>query len=229
MAKKKLPTAKGSKEKPSKKKPPKENDWLEALIPLFKKYHGKKHPLNYKTTYQLVVAVILSAQDSDKHINSLAPAFFKEFPSLNVLAKATPQSLYPLIGSVRNFVNKATWLISLAQTVKEDKNIPTTLEGLTALSGIGRKSANVIISETGGTMEGVIVDLHVLRVAPRLGIAQGANPVKIEKELMEKIPQQYWRDLGMSLTFLGREICRPTDPKCPECPVNNACEYYKDQ
>ena len=131
MAKKKLPTAKGSKEKPSKKKPPKENDWLEALIPLFKKYHGKKHPLNYNTTYQLVVAVILSAQDSDKHINSLAPAFFKEFPSLNVLAKATPQSLYPLIGSVRNFVNKATWLISLAQTVKEDKNIPATLEELT--------------------------------------------------------------------------------------------------
>ncbi len=229
MAKKKLPTAKGSKEKPSKKKPSKENDWLEALIPLFKKYHGKKHPLNYNTTYQLVVAVILSAQDSDKHINSLAPAFFKEFPSLNVLAKATPHSLYPFIGSVRNFVNKATWLISLAQTVKDDKNIPKTLEGLTALSGIGRKSANVIISETGGTMEGVIVDLHVLRVAPRLGIAQGTNPVKIEKQLMEKIPQQYWRELGMSLTFLGREICRPTDPKCPECPVNNACEYYKGQ
>ncbi|HMD14444.1 MAG TPA: endonuclease III, partial [Bacteroidota bacterium] len=72
-------------------------------------------------------------------------------------------------------------------------------------------------------------DLHVLRVAPRLGIAQGTNPVKIEKQLMEKIPQPYWRELGMSLTFLGREICRPTDPKCPECPVNNACEYYKNQ
>ena len=228
MPKKKLPPAKVSKEKPTKKKPPKENDWLEALIPLFKRYHGKKHPLDYKNTYQLVVAVILSAQDSDRHINALAPAFFKEFPSLNVLAKATPESLYPLIGSVRNFTNKATWLISLAQTVTNDKNIPTTLEGLTALSGIGRKSANVIISETGGTMEGVIVDLHVLRVAPRLGIAQGTNPVKIEKELMEKIPQQYWKDLGMGLSFLGREICRPTDPKCPECPVNNACEYYKN-
>jgi len=229
MAKKKLPPAKSSKEKPSKKKPPKENNWLEALIPLFKKYHGKKHPLNYSNTYQLVLAVILSAQDSDRHINALSPAFFKEFPSLKVLAKATPESLYPLIGSVRNFANKATWLISLAQTVKDDKNIPTTLEELTALSGIGRKSANVIISETGGTMEGVIVDLHVLRVAPRLGIAQGTNPVKIEKQLMEKVPQQYWKDLGMSLTFLGREICRPTDPKCPECPVNNACEYYKNQ
>ena len=212
----------------AKEKTSKERDWVEALKPLFKKYKGKKHPLDYNNTYQLVVAVILSAQDSDKHINALAPAFFKEFPSLKVLAKATPESLYPLIGSVRNFANKATWLISLAQTVKDDKNIPTTLEELTTLSGIGRKSANVIISESGGTMEGVIVDLHVLRVAPRLGIAEGTNPVKIEKQLKEKVPQQYWKDLGMSLTFLGREICRPTNPKCPECPVNNACEYYKN-
>src|SRR5208283_4508682 len=146
----------------------KERDWVEVLKPLFKKYKGKKHPLDYKNLYQLVGAVILSAQDSDKHINALSPEFFKKFPSLKVLAKATPESLYPLIGSIRNFANKATWLISLAQTVKDDKNIPTTLEELTALSGIGRKSANVIIGESGGRMEGVLVDLHVLRVAPRL-------------------------------------------------------------
>ncbi len=76
-------------------------------------------------------------------------------------------------------------------------------------------------------MEGVIVDLHVLRVAPRLGIAHGTNPLKVEKQLMEKIPQRYWRVLGMSLTHLGREICRPTNPKCPECPANSVCEYYR--
>ena len=103
------------------------------------------------------------------------------------------------------------------------------MEGLRALSGIGRKSANVIISETGGMMEGVIVDLHVLRVAPRLGIAIGTNPEKIEKQLMEVVPQQYWRELGMSLTFLGREICRPTNPHCLECVMNPVCDYYKSQ
>ncbi len=205
------------------------HDWPEELKPLFKFFKGKKHPLNHQTTYQLLVAVVLSAQDSDRHINGLAPALFQKYPSMKALAKATPEDLHKYIGSVRNFANKAKWLVEIAKTIGDDKNIPTTLEGLTALKGIGRKSANVIISETGGTMEGVIVDLHVLRVAPRLGIAQGTQPEKIEKQLMEQIPQKYWRELGMSLTFLGREICRPTNPKCPECPMNAVCDYYQDQ
>jgi endonuclease III len=205
----------------------KEFEWLKALKPLFKKYNGKKHPLNHENRFQLVVMVILSARDSDRHINALAPALFKKYPSMKHLAKARPKDLYPFIGKVMNFVNKANWLVAVAKTVKDNRKIPTTLEDLTALSGIGRKSANVIIGESGGKMEGVIVDLHVLRVAPRLGIAQGTNPIKIEKQLMEKIPQKYWRILGMSLTHLGREICRPTKPKCPECPANKACGYYR--
>jgi endonuclease-3 len=210
-----------------KKQMKKEFEWLKALKPLFKKYKGKKHPLNHENRYQLVVMVILSARDSDRHINSLAPALFKKYPSMKHLAKAHPKNLYPYIGKVMNFVNKANWLVALAKTVRYDRKIPTTLEDLTALSGIGRKSANVIISESGGEMEGVIVDLHVLRVAPRPGIAQGTNPSKIEKQLMEKISQKYWGILGMSLTHLGREICRPKNPKCPKCPANKACEYYR--
>ena len=208
---------------------PKQIDWLEALKPLFKMYKGRKHPLEHKSTYQLVVMVILSARDSDRNINKIAPALFKHYPSMKELSKATPEDLHAYIGSVTNFVNKSQWLVELSKTVKEDKNIPTTLEGLVALKGIGRKSANVIISETGGEMEGVIVDLHVLRDAPRIGIAKGTNPEKIEKQLMEAIPQKYWRELGMSLTFLGREICRPTNPHCPECPVNKVCEYYQEK
>ena len=207
-------------------KSPQPIDWLKALKALFKKFEGRKHPLHYGNRYQLLVAVILSAQDSDKHINELSPALFQKYPSMKALSTAKPEDLYKYIGTVRNFANKATWLIGIGKTVGDDKNIPTSLEGLIALKGIGRKSANVIISETGDEMEGVIVDLHVLRVAPRLGIAQGTQPEKIEKQLMEKIPQKYWRELGMSLTFLGREICRPTNPKCPECPVNSVCEYY---
>ncbi|MBI1807821.1 MAG: endonuclease III [Ignavibacteria bacterium] len=203
-------------------------DWLQAFTPLFKKYQGQKHPLQHKNKFQLVVMVIFSARDSDRNINALAPALFQQYPSMKVLATAQPEDLYPFIGKVTNYVNKAKWLTTLAKTVGDDKNIPTTLEGLTALPGIGRKSANVIISETGGAMEGVIVDLHVLRVAPRLGIAKGTNPEKIERQLMEKIPQKYWRQLGMSLTYLGREICRPTNPKCLECPMNPACEYYQN-
>jgi endonuclease-3 len=203
-------------------------DWLKALKPLFKKYEGRKHPLQHKNRYQLVVSVVLSARDSDRNINALAPVLFQKYPSMKALATAAPEDLYPFIGKITNFMNKANWLVESAKTVKDDKNIPTNMEGLTALKGIGRKSANVIISESGGEMEGVIVDLHVLRVAPRLGIAQGTNPEKIEKQLMEKIPQRYWRELGMSLTYLGREICRPTNPKCLECPVSSVCEYYRN-
>lgn len=215
-----------SKRKASSKRP---IDWLKHLKPLFKIYGKRKHPLEHNNPYQLMVAVVLSARDSDRHINEIAPTFFKQYPSMKELARAKPEELFPIIGSVTNFGNKARWLISIAQTLKDDKNIPRTMEGLTALDGIGRKSANVIMSESGYEMEGVIVDLHVLRVAPRLGIAQGTNPEKIEKQLMENVPQKYWRELGRSLTFLGREICRPTNPKCPQCVMNGVCAYYKSK
>ena len=204
-------------------------DWNKDLKPLFKKYEGRKHPLDYKNLYQLLVMVVLSARDSDRNINSLAPALFEKFPSMKHLAKATPEDLYPFISKVSNFGNKAQWLTKTAKEIKEDKNIPLTQEGLTQYSGIGRKSANVIMSQMGVPAEGVIVDLHTLRVAPRLGIAQGTNPEKIEKQLMAKVDKKNWHLLGMSLTYLGRETCRPSNPKCPECLVNGVCEFYKAQ
>lgn len=204
-------------------------DWVKYFKPLFQQYEGRKHPLEYKNPYQLVVAVILSARDSDKHINEITPEFFKKFPSLNDLARVRPEELYPYIGSVTNFANKAKWLVNLAITLGSDKNIPKTMKELTELSGIGRKSANVIMSELGYDMEGVIVDLHVLRVAPRIGVATGINPEKVEKQLMDSVPQKYWKALGMGLSFLGREICRPSNPKCPMCVMNVVCAYYKSQ
>ncbi len=201
-------------------------NWQEALKPLFKMYKGRKHPLTWESPYQLIVKIILSARDSDRHINAVAPDFLKKYPDMKSLSKAKPEELHSVIGSVMNFANKAAWLVELAKTVRDDKNIPTDLEGLTSLKGIGRKSANVFLSETGAEMEGVIVDLHVLRVAPRLGIAKGTNPEKIERQLMDAVPQKYWRELGMGITFLGREVCRPTNPHCPDCPMTKVCEYF---
>ncbi|HEY9340703.1 MAG TPA: endonuclease III [Hanamia sp.] len=199
-------------------------DWPEAIKPLLEKYKGKKHPLDYGNTYQLLVGVILSAQDSDRHINQLSPKFFEAFPDMEALSRATEETLFPFIGSVRNYVNKTKWLIALAQKIKKDSNIPLTLDELTALPGIGRKSANVIKREAGAAAEGVIVDLHVVRVAPRLGIASGTDPKKIEKQIMEELPQKEW-DAGMAMSFLGREICRP-QPKCEICLMNTVCAYY---
>src|SRR6478735_4216260 len=161
------------------------SNWASDLAPLIKKYKGKAHPLEYKNIYQLLVMVILSAQDSDKNINSLAPELFKAFPDMKSLSRTDAEALFPFISKVRNFGNKTKWLLELANTVKEDKNIPLTMEALTLLPGIGRTSANVIMREAKVKAEGVIVDLHVVRVAPRLGIATGTDPKKIEKHLME--------------------------------------------
>lgn len=202
-------------------------NWQKDLQPLIKKYQGKKVPLNYANTYELMVMVILAAQDSDAHINKVAPDLFKAFPDLKSLARATEDTLHSLLSQVRNFGNKTKWLMKLASELKEDKNIPLTMDELTALPGIGRKSANVIMRESGVKAEGVIVDLHVVRVAPRLGIATGEDPKKIEKQIMEVIDPKDWGEAGMAISFLGRETCRPSNPKHSECLMKDVCAYYK--
>ena len=203
------------------------NNWAEQLEPLLKLYGDRKHPLDYQNRYQLLVMVILSAQDSDKHINELAKTFFASYPTLNSLSKATVEDLHQVINSVRNFDNKSKWLVKLAQMVKEDDNIPQSMDELRLLPGVGRKSANVIIRESGGKAEGIIVDLHVVRVAPRLGIAVGDKPQKIENQLMSAISKAKWNEVGMAISFLGREVCRPTDPKCSICVMQPNCIFYK--
>ncbi len=207
---------------------PTKTNWAEAVQPLIKKYKSKRHPLEYNNTYQLLVMVVLSAQDSDKNINNLAPAFFNAYPDMASLARTNYDDLIHHISKVRNFGNKARWLMETAQKIKTDANIPLTMEGLTSLAGIGRKSANVIMRETGAKAVGVIVDLHVLRVAPRLGIATGTDPKKIEKQIMEVIPEKDWGQIGMAFSFLGRETCRPTHPKHDECVLSSVCEYCKE-
>lgn len=203
-------------------------NWSLALTPLLDKYTGKAHPLDFKNLYQLVVMVILSAQDSDKHINELAPSLFEAFPNMQTLATADEKSLFMFISKVRNFGNKTKWLLELSKIVKEDKNIPLNMEELIKLPGIGRKSANVIMRGAGIKAEGVIVDLHVVRVAPRLGIAVGTDPKKIEKQIMDVIPEKDWGEIGMAISFLGREICRPSNPICHECLMNKHCAYFKE-
>lgn len=203
----------------------KNTDWGKALKPLIAQYKDKKHPLDYHNLYQLMVMVVLSAQDSDAHINKLAPTLFEKYPNLKALAKAEKDDLEPFIGKVRSFDKKADWLIGIAKELKEDKNIPTVMKDLVALKGIGRKSANVIMREAEVKAEGIMVDLHVLRVVPRLGISQALTGDKMEKDLMAIIPQDMWGEVGMAISFLGRETCRPTNPKHSECVLNKDCEY----
>jgi len=201
-------------------------NWSVAIRPLLRKYKGKKHPLEYGSLYQLVVMVVISAQSTDNVVNGKAPGLFKAYPNMTALAAVgTREELFPYLQGIRNFAHKADWLLKIAKAVKEDSHIPLTLEKLTALPGIGRKSANVILREAGRPPEGIIVDLHVMRVAPRLGIANGKDPQEMEAQLMEKLPKKEW-DAGMAMSFLGREICRPK-PDCAHCLMNPVCTYYQ--
>ncbi|MES2813117.1 MAG: endonuclease III [Bacteroidota bacterium] len=204
------------------------NNWKHDLKPLLDKYEGKKHPLEYKNRYQLLIMVILSAQDSDANINKIAPVLFQTYPNLKSLASSSTNDLIPHLLSIRNFTTKANWIIEIVQLLKNDDNIPFSMNNLVALKGIGRKSANVIMRESKTPAEGIIADLHVIRVAPRIGIIpEYKDGNKVEKLLMEVLPKDIWGEIGMSLSFLGREICRPTNPKCTICPINNTCNYYK--
>jgi len=202
-------------------------NWTNALSPLFKIYSKRKHPLQYKNTYQLLVMIILSAQTTDALINSIATELFRKFPSIRELAKTSPEDLYPYIKTVRGYRKKADWLVRIAKELKDDKNIPLEIDQLVKLPGIGRKSANVIIREAGGPPQGIFVDLHVLRVVERIGITKEKKPDKVERELMNKIKKEHWHDTGISFSYLGREICRPTNPECKKCPINSICYYYK--
>lgn len=199
-------------------------DWHTIIQPLLQKYKGRRHPLNAKSRYQLLVMVVLSAQDSDAHINAIAPAFFEKYPDMPSLAKASVQDIQLSIADVRNNSKKADWLTSISKVVKVNDKIPMTMETLTALRGIGRKSANVILRESGKPAEGIMVDLHVVRVAPRIGIVTATEPIEIEKQLMQILPEEDW-DIGMAISFLGRETCRPSNPKCVECLMKENCLY----
>lgn len=202
-------------------------DWKEKLAPILQKYKLKKHPLDYHNLYQLVIMVVLSAQDSDENINKIAPNFFAAFPNLEILAKSKIESIIPYINQVKFYENKAEWIINIAKTIKKDENIPLTMRELTSVKGIGRKSANAIMKEAGVTLEGIMTDLHVIRVAPRIGIINPTKDgIKAEKQLMAALPKEIWDEIGMAISFLGREICRPK-PKCTECPINSCCKYSK--
>lgn len=201
-------------------------NWEEKLKPILDKYKERKHPLEYQNTYQLLVMVILSAQDSDANINKIAPPLFEKYPTLKSLSESDLETFTPYISKVRNYPTKAQWILEIAKTIKNDKDIPLTMQGLTALKGVGRKSANVILRETGKPAEGIIADLHVIRVAPRIGIIkESKDGNKVEKELMQVLPKTIWSEIGMAISFLGRETCRPK-PKCEECLIADSCHYY---
>jgi endonuclease-3 len=194
---------------------------------------ARQHPnadteLHYRTPFELLVATILSAQSTDDRVNMVTPALFARFPDAQSLARATAKELEPLILSTGFFRQKARSLMGMAQQLvdEHDGQVPADMEKLTALPGVGRKTANVVLGHALG-VPGLPVDRHVLRVSNRIGIAASDDPVTVEKQLCAALPPPQWTLASDVQILHGRRICRPK-PLCGECSVRKACDYFRD-
>ncbi|MRG48682.1 endonuclease III [Chitinophaga sp. SYP-B3965] len=185
--------------------------------------------LLYDNTYQLLVAVILSAQCTDKRVNMTTPHIFAQYPDIPALSKATFDDLFPLIKSISYPNNKTKHLIGMAQMVMEDFNgeIPETVAELVKLPGVGRKTANVITSVV-HHQPNMAVDTHVFRVSARLGLTTNAKtPLQTEQQLLKYIPTSKVHIAHHWLILHGRYVCLARSPKCGECGLRPICKYYK--
>lgn len=184
--------------------------------------------LKYVDPYELMVAVILSAQCTDKRVNMTTPAFFRRFPDVKALAKATPGEVFPLIRSISYPNNKAKHLVGMAKTLLKDFGgiVPADVDELQKLPGIGRKSANVIASVV-FNKPAMAVDTHVFRVAARIGLTSGSKtPLDTERQLVANIPEDKIPMAHHWLILHGRYVCIARKPKCNECGIRDFCFFY---
>ena len=181
--------------------------------------------LDHQNAYQLLVATILAAQSSDKMINTITPTLFAKYPDATALASADPTELEKLIKSSGFFRMKAKHLLGMARAVVERHGgeIPRTMAELCQLPGVGRKTANVILGSAFGVNDGIVVDLHVARVAPRLHLTTHTEPAKIEQDLMELVPRDQWSIFAHRLIWHGRRVCHPSKPDCDHCILAPVC------
>lgn len=187
--------------------------------------------LSYSDPYELIVAVILSAQCTDKRVNLVTPELFKRFPEAESLAAATPEEVFQYIRSISYPNNKAKHLVGMAKMLINDFKgvVPSEVDELVKLPGVGRKTANVIASVV-YEKPAMAVDTHVFRVSARLGLTRGAkNPLQTERQLVKHIPENRISVAHHWLILHGRYVCLARNPKCGECAFTGICLYYKKQ
>jgi endonuclease-3 len=183
--------------------------------------------LRYRNAFELLVAAMLSAQSTDQRVNLVTPDLFGRFPDAHSMARASESQLQPLIHSTGFFRAKSRALVGMARALvaRHQGEVPRTMEALTALPGVGRKTANVVLGHALG-VPGLPVDRHVLRVSNRIGIADGADPEVVEQQLSRLLPRERWTLASDTLILHGRRICRPK-PLCSRCAVQDACWYFQ--
>ncbi|MBW1954656.1 MAG: endonuclease III [Deltaproteobacteria bacterium] len=189
-------------------------------------YPDVKTQLHFHTPFELLVATMLSAQCTDKQVNTVTRTLFQKLKTPKDFVKVPQETLEALIRPTGYFRNKARSIKKCAQSLldKYDGRVPETLDELVALPGVGRKTANVVLGAAFG-IPGIVVDTHVARIAQRLALTAHKDPVKIEFDLMEVLPESKWSDFSLLLIYLGRQFCTARKPDCPGCPVNRHCSW----
>ena len=202
------------------------NDYIDIINILKKTYPEAKCSLDFNKPFDLVVAVMLSAQCTDERVNQTTPELFSKYPTIESFANADITDLEKMIHPCGFYKNKAKNIIGTAKKVLNDFGgiVPSNMEDLLTLPGIGRKSANVIMLEVFGIAQGVAVDTHCKRISNRLGLSKESDPTKIEFDLIQKFPPETLKDVNHLFMYFGRDICTARKPKCERCPLRNFCK-----
>ena len=199
---------------------------LEVHSRLKKLYPDAHCELNHSSPYELLVATILSAQCTDVRVNMVTPSLFKKYPTPQKLAKAKLEDVEEAIKSINFYKNKSKSLIGCAQQLISNHagEVPKTVEELSELPGVGRKTANVVLGNAFNINTGIVVDTHVKRTAHLLGLTKETDPAKVEIDLMKLFPNEVWTELSHLLIFLGRRTCIARRPQCDLCVLKDLCE-----
>lgn len=197
----------------------------EIIKRLKKEYPVLKSALNFGSPFELLAATILSAQSTDVHVNKVTGPLFKKYRTVHDFANSDLSLLEQDVSSVNFYRNKARNIQSAARIIVEKfkGEVPRTMDDLTGLPGVARKTANIVLYNVFGITEGIAVDTHVVRLAGRLGLTKNENPVKIEKDLMEIVPKKEWGNITHLLIFHGRKICQAKKPMHKDCVLFDIC------
>lgn len=199
---------------------------LEPVLAELKKLYPKVIiPLNHKNAWQLLMAVILSAQCTDARVNQITPNLFAKYATPQELAAAKLEELEEIIHSAGFYHSKALSLVESSKRICEvyGGQVPQSMQELLTLRGVARKTANVILGDFFNTPEGIVVDTHVIRLSFRLGLTKETDPVKIERDLIKKIPKDRWQWIGIALILHGRSVCPARKPMCSKCTLAPWC------
>ena len=200
---------------------------IEIIKDLKKMYPDAKCSLNFNTPFEMLVAVCLSAQCTDDRVNQVTPKLFEVYKTPEDFANCNLHTLESLIHPCGFYKNKAKNLKAAGRKIMSDFNgkVPESMEELITIPGVGRKSANVIMLEAFNNPQGIAVDTHAKRLANRLGFSKESDPTKVEQDLLNLIPKEYWKDVNHIFIWHGRKVCSSLKPKCESCLLKNKCKF----